>query len=808
MNRYVCIHCHFYQPPRENPWLEEVELQDSAYPYHDWNSRISAECYAPNAASRILDQERKIIDIVNNYSKISFNIGPTLLSWMYRHEPEVYQAILDADKESQRRFSGHGSAIAQAYNHMIMPLAHSRDKRTQILWGIRDFEYRFGRRPEGMWLPETAVDLETLDILSELGIKFTLLAPRQARRVKKISDKKWKDVSESKIYPTMPYLCKLPSERTIVLFFYDGPISQDIAFGELLKNGESFAHRLLSAFSENREEPQLVHIATDGETYGHHHRLGDMALAYCLYYLEANNLATITNYGEYLEKHPPTHEVEIFENSSWSCIHGVERWKNDCGCNSGMHPGWNQGWRAPLRGAMDWLRDNLAVIYEEQISPFVRDPWMVRDDYIEIILDRSEHNISRFLSEHSKKELTKDEKVKVLKLLEMQFHAMLMYTSCGWFFDELSGIETIQVVLYAARAIQLARETSGISLDEAYVHLLERAPSNIPEFNNGAKNYELFVKPAVLDLLRVGVHYAISSLFKDYPETSKLYTYTARKESYDRTEIGRQKLGMGKASVRSDITLEEDTISFAVLHLGDHNIVGGARSYRGEQCYSEMQNEIKNSFLKSDIPGVIHLIDKHFSSHSYSLWHLFRDEQREILDKILESTKKEIESSFRQIYQHHYPVIQAVENLNIPFPKYFSSVAEFVLNTELYHALENGELHPERFQKLAGEVKRWSPELDKDTLGFIAKRKIETLMQQLSEKDEDVILLEQIVTLLNIIVSLKIELNLWKAQNIYFSIGKKFLDSMRRRAANGDEFAKKWMNYFDALGDYLKVKIP
>jgi alpha-amylase/alpha-mannosidase (GH57 family) len=807
MNRYVCIHSHFYQPPRENPWLEEVELQDSAYPYHDWNSRITAECYAPNTASRILGPERKIIDIVNNYSKISFNFGPTLLLWMHRHDPEVYQAILDADKENQKRFSGHGSAIAQAYNHMIMPLANSRDKRTQVLWGIRDFEYRFGRRPEGIWLPETAVDLETLDILSELGIKFTILAPRQARRVRKINDRKWKDLSEAKIDPKMPYLCKLPSERTIALFFYDGPISQDIAFGGLLENGESFAHRLLSAFLENREEPQLVHIATDGETYGHHHRLGDMALAYCLYYLEANNFATITNYGEYLEKYPPTHEVEIFENSSWSCIHGVERWKNDCGCNSGMHHGWNQQWRAPLRGAMDWLRDNLTIIYEEHISPLVGDPWMLRDDYIEIILNRSEQNTSRFLSNHSTKELTREEKVRVLKLLEMQRHVMLMYTSCGWFFDELSGIETVQVILYAARALQLAKETSGISLEEAYVNLLERAPSNIPDFKNGAKIYELFARPAVLNLLRVGVHYAISSLFKDYPETTTLYTFTAKKDSYDRTGIGKQKLGIGKASVRSDITLEEDTISFAVLHFGDHNIVGGARSYRGEEFFYEMQEEIKNSFSKSDIPGVIHLIDKHFFSHSYSLWYLFRDEQREILNKILESTRKEIESSFRQIYEHHYPVIQAVENLNIPFPKYFSSVAEFVLNTELQHALENGEFYPERFQKLVEEVKRWSPELDKDTLGFIAKRKIETLMEELSKSHEDVCLLEQAVMLLKTFESLNLELNLWKAQNIYFSIGKQFLDIMRQRAGNSDESAQKWIDYFDKLGDYLKVKI-
>jgi len=271
MSRFICIHGHFYQPPRENPWLEEVELQDSAYPYHDWNERITAECYAPNTASRTLDAERKIIDIVNNYSKISFNFGPSLLSWLERHKPDVYQAVIEADKKSQGLFSGHGSALAQAYNHLIMPLANSQDKRTQVIWGIRDFQYRFHREPEGMWLAETAVDLQTLEFLAEHQIKFTILAPSQAHKVRKINDGKWHDVSGGKIDPKAPYICRLPSGKSIALFFYDGPISHELAFGRLLKSGEGFAKKLISAFPKDNQEPQLVHIATDGETYGHHH---------------------------------------------------------------------------------------------------------------------------------------------------------------------------------------------------------------------------------------------------------------------------------------------------------------------------------------------------------------------------------------------------------------------------------------------------------------------------------------------------------------------------------------------------------
>jgi alpha-amylase/alpha-mannosidase (GH57 family) len=442
-DRYVCIHGHFYQPPRENPWLEEIELQDSAYPYHDWNERIAAECYAPNTASRLLDGEGRITGIVNNYSKISFNFGPTLLAWMERHDPSTYIAILEADKLSRKRFSGHGSALAQAYNHIIMPLANSRDKRTQIIWGIEDFQKRFGREPEGMWLPETAVDTETLEILAEQRIKFTILAPSQARCFRKIGEnQEWQGVEGSKIDPTTSYLCRLASGRTLYLFFYDGPISQEVAFGGLLKNGEAFVQKLMGAFSEGRDQPQIVHIATDGETYGHHHRFGDMALAFCLHFIESSDLLTLTNYGEFLEKYPPIHEVQIFENSSWSCAHGVERWRNDCGCNSGMHSGWHQKWRGPLRGALDALRDQLIPAYTREASLYFKDPWQARDHYIEVILDRGEESIEAFLKKHTARELSKEEKSRVLKLLELQRHAMLMYTSCGWFFDEISGPET------------------------------------------------------------------------------------------------------------------------------------------------------------------------------------------------------------------------------------------------------------------------------------------------------------------------------------------------------------------------------
>ncbi|HSK45519.1 MAG TPA: DUF3536 domain-containing protein, partial [Candidatus Binatia bacterium] len=512
MERCICIHAHFYQPPRENPWLEAVERQDSAYPYHDWNERITAECYAPNGASRILDEAGYIRQIVNNYSRISSNFGPTLLSWLEDNAPETYESILESDKTSQERFSGHGSALAQAYNHVILPLANTRDKTTQVIWGIRDFEDRFGRTPEGMWLAEAAVDVETLEALAEQGIQFTILAPHQAGRVRKIGGRSWKDVSGARIDPTRAYLAKLPSGRRINLFFYDGPISRAVAFEQLLNSGEEFANRLKSGFSDRRDWPQLMHIATDGETYGHHHRHGDMALAYALNRIEADPSLRLTNYGEFLAMYPPTHEVQIIENTSWSCAHGVERWRSDCGCNSGR-AGWNQQWRGPLRSALDYLRDCVTELFESKAGAMLHDPWAARNDYIDVVLDRSPDSLWLFFEKHSSQQLKPAETVEALKLLEMQRHAMLMYTSCGWFFDELSGIETMQVLQYAGRVIQLARETGNVDAEPEFLRRLALAKSNLPELGDGAAIYNRWVAPAFVDLRKVGAHFAISSMF-------------------------------------------------------------------------------------------------------------------------------------------------------------------------------------------------------------------------------------------------------------------------------------------------------
>jgi alpha-amylase/alpha-mannosidase (GH57 family) len=807
VSRFVCVHGHFYQPPRENPWLEEIELQESAHPYRNWNERICAECYAPNAASRILDEERRIIEIVNNYSRISFNFGPTLLAWMEQHQPNVYQAILEADRVSRERFSGHGSAIAQIYNHMIMPLANRSDKYSHATWGVRDFQRRFGRFPEGMWLPETAVDLETLEILAELGIQFTILAPHQARKVRLLENSDWEDVAGGKIDPSMPYLCRLPSGRSIALFFYDGSIARDLAFGTLLSNGEDFAARLLGTFSDERHRPQLVHVATDGETYGHHHRMGDMALAYCLNDLEARRLARVTVYGEFLEQHPPTREVEIIEGSSWSCSHGVERWRSNCGCHSGSHAGWSQSWRAPLRNAMNWLRDSLIPLFEREASQYLRDPWLARHHYIDMVTDRSDENREQFLHRHTLRELTGEERSRVLKLLELQRYTMLMYTSCGWFFDEISGLETTQVMKYAARAIQLAEELWQVQLEAGYLDFLGQAPSNIAEFDNGARVYELLVQPTSLDLRRVCAHYAVSSLFKEKLEDIRVYCYTAQNVAYSHRQAGIFRLGIGRTAFVSPITLDELHLSFAALHLGGHNVMCGIHDGMEETSFEVMQEELQTAFDLGDIPELIRILDRHFGNHSYSLWHLFKDEQRQVLHQILKSTMEGIEFSFRQTVEQNYTVMNFLKEIGMPMPEPFEIAAAFLVNADLARLFDEPYPNLERLEQLIEDTRRWSLALNAEELAVKASTQALGLLNQARVKSEDMEILECLLHLFQLLLRLKFELPLWEIQNAYFALARELLPGKTARAAIGESEACRWLEILTDLGDHIRVKV-
>ncbi|MGD0794839.1 MAG: DUF3536 domain-containing protein [Dehalococcoidales bacterium] len=807
--RYVCVHGHFYQPPRENAWLESIEWQESAYPYHDWNERVTAESYLPNTSSRILDKDGYIDRIVSNYAKMSFDFGPTLLDWLEKNEPAVHEAIVEADRQSQKRFSGHGSAMAQAYNHIIMPLANHRDRYSQVLWGIRDFEYRFGRKPEGMWLPETAVDYETLDIMAGLGIIFTVLAPHQAGRVRKLGASSWKDVANASIDTTRAYVTELPSGRRINVFFYDGPLSNSVAFEDVLKNGEAFARRLTGVFSEKKDWAQLEHIATDGETYGHHHRFADMALAFALHYIEEQNLAKITNYGEFLEKFPPTHEVKIIEKTSWSCVHGIDRWWSDCGdtTSSGDHPDWNQKWRTPLRNAFDMLRDNLAPRYEEKARQLLKDPWSARDGYIDVILDRSPASVERFFERYASHALNGDEKVTALKLLELQRHTMLMYTSCGWFFDEISRPEPVQVIQYAGRVVQLAQELFGDNIEESFLGILEQANSNIPEQGNGRRIYENLVKPAMIDLTKVAAHYAISSLFDKHQDENKVYCYLVKNDDYRITDCGKARLVTGRARVTSEITLESAAISFGVFHLGGHVINAGVSIYHGEEQYQAMEREMSRACASADFTGVIRLLDKHFGGSTYSLKSLFRDEQREVLDHILASTMTEIETAYRQLYEHHYPPMRFLSELGGPVPKAFHSAAELIINIDLHRAVNSEVIDIGAVKNLVATAATWQVELDADGVSYDLKENLEKMITALDNEPEN---LEDLKILLDAVVlarNLPFPVDLWKVQNVYWEILQGVYPEFKQRAEKKDAPAAEWLEAFQALGENLSVRV-
>jgi alpha-amylase/alpha-mannosidase (GH57 family) len=812
--KYVCVHGHFYQPPRENPWLETVEVQDSAAPFHDWNERITSECYAPNGASRITNKENQIVRILNNYARMSFNFGPTLLSWLQDFAPRTYRMIQDADHASTERFSGHGSAMAQVYNHIIMPLASERDARTQIRWGIADFEHRFGRKPEGMWLAETAVSRSVLDLLAQEGILFTVLAPGQSARVRKLATKPgaWTETPDASVDPTHPYKVNLDEGRSISVFFYDGPGSRAVAFEGVLDNGESFGRRLVAGLSADKADdvPQLSHIATDGESYGHHHRHGEMALSYALHWIEANNLAKLTNYGEFLDKFPPEWEAEVVESSSWSCAHGVERWRSDCGCNGGK-VGWNQKWRKPLREALDLLRDNSAPLAEALAAPLLKDLWVARDAYINVVLDRSEENVERFFYEHATRLLTSAERITVFELLELERHTQLMYTSCGWFFDEISGIETVQIIAYAGRVLQLAEQLfgePGKALEVEFLAALSTALSNVADIGNGAEVYRRYVIGARLDLEHVGAHYAISSMFRSYPDFGQIFCFDVHRHSYDVLSSGHGRFAFGRALMRSRITEESEDICFAVLHLGDQNLTAAVKRYKPKDLvadaeWAEFITQARDSVRRANLPDLIRLIDRNFDNTLYSLNSLFADEQHRILKSILDQTLSEVEGSLMRIYEEHATLLDFISEARVPAPPALAVTAGFAINASLRHALDAEIFDTTEISRLLRRAEIDHVTLDAPLLSFTADKRIKRAMVRLEgaalqQSSQGLSILNETLTIAEGLRLLPMDVNLWQAQNIWN-------DLLRR--SDGSELSREWREGFRRIGLALNISV-
>lgn len=810
--RYVCIHGHFYQPPRENPWLEEILRQESAHPYHDWNERIDKESYAPNAFSRILNERGLISRIVNNYARISFNFGPTLLQWMEKAAPDTYQAILEADRRSAEHFSGHGSAIAQAYNHMILPLANRRDKQTQILWGIRDFENRFRRFPQGMWLPETAVDVESLELMAEAGIRFTVLAPRQAEAVRPPDHDGWIDVRGERVDPSRAYRVPLPSGRSIAVFFYDGGLSRAVAFERLLSDGHTLARRLMDAGGSARGPGSLNHIATDGETYGHHHRHGEMALSYALKIIEDSRNVRLTNYAEYLERQPPTWEARILEDSSWSCVHGVERWRSDCGCSDGSNAEWRQSWRKPLREALDHLRDRLNPAYEQACKGLLNDPWGARDRYIDVVLDRDHGNVAGFLEREAGRPLDQGETVRALKLLELQRNAMLMYTSCGWFFDDLGRIETLQVLRYAARAIQLYDVLFTENVEEEFLGLLARARSSVTGLGSGADLYRTRIAPERMGLDRVGAHHAVSSIFRNGENgvgtEHRIYCYSVKVDEHQRLTAGGIRFELGRLRVTSVVTRSTERFSYGVLHMGDHHLVGGVRPLGSMPGHRDRVADLVDAFEKGSTLDIIRVLDRDFSASTYSLNSLFRDEQERVVHRILESSLGDAERTLGSLYESRMPLMRFLADLSIPQPRPFRAAGEFVLNTRLERALNEDEPDPVRLEGLFHEAKLTGLRVDREVLGLAAGAAVERLLVKLAEAPDDAEQMIRTRRVLDFIRSLPFATDLWRAQNVYFRLLEDEYPYRMGRAQEGEGDARWWLKEWDALGSALGVALP
>ena len=761
--KYLCIHGHFYQPPRENAWLDEIEIQESAAPFHDWNARICAECYAPNTLARVLNDKQQLTDLINNYARISFNFGPTLLSWMEKKEPEVYRAILEADKQSQQNFSGHGSAIAQAYNHMILPLANRRDKYTQVRWGIADFKKRFGRMPEALWLAETACNTETLEVLAECGMKFVILAPGQCAKVRKIGEEKWQDVSGAKVDPKRAYLCNLPSGRRIALFFYDGPVSQGIAFSDTLKSGETFAGRLLGTYNSG-PEAQLMHIATDGETYGHHQKFADMALAYCLKYVEDKTDVALTVYGEFLAKNPPLYEAQIFENSSWSCFHGVERWRADCGCNSGMHGGWHQKWRKPLRDALDWLRDEMIKTYDTVGRQYFKDPWAARDEYIDLVLDRSLDAQHRFFLKHATEKAWTD-RPGALRLLEMQRFAMLMYTSCGWFFDEISGIETVQIMQYAARAAQLNKQISGVDLEPELIKRLEAAPSNIRDLKNGAVVYQRFVLPQKMPLEKIAAQHAVAVLTDPTLNPNRAYDCEVKDFTHTLLTAPANHLYYGEMTVFSTITLEERHFVFVVLQQGATSFLSAAMDVPADK--DALFDTLKTSFEKGRYDECAVQIRERFKN-VYPLLSLFKDVQRKVIDSVMNKVYEDTDRKFTQIFEEQYPVVRGLQYIGTPLPKPFLTVADFVLTSDLKAEFRAKDVDINAVEELMEDVKTLGLDVSGEELRRVVSDKLTVLAFAFARNPADSAAAMKVVEFLNYMEIFGFTPDITKAQEFVF----------------------------------------
>ena len=776
MTKHVCLHGHFYQPPRQNPWLEVVEVQDSAAPFHDWNQRVCAECYEPNASARILNPDGTIGGIVNNYEHISFNFGPTLLDWLEEFQPKVLAALVEADQNSLARL-GAGNALAQVYNHVIMPLAGLKDKITQIRWGQRDFERRFGRAPQGMWLAETAVDTETLECLAGEGLEFTILAPRQAAQVRSMAGGGWRDVSGGGLDPKMPYLVSLPGGKEISVFFYDGPLSRAVAFDGLLDNGETFKQRIQGAIDENRKGAQLISLATDGESYGHHHRFGEMALAYALKALGDEPEVELTNFAAFLKAYPPTWEARIVEQSSWSCAHGVERWRSDCGC--AIDPGGpgNQAWRAPMRQGLDDLKAKMDDLFQAEGGQLCADPWALRDDFVEVLLagDHAE-KLKEVVSRHAGRELSPEEMVTAAKLLEMQRWAMFMFTSCGWFFDDIAGLEAVQNLRFAARALQLASELGAGDWEETLLQVLDQAKSNQALEGTGRDIWQRHVAPVRVGRRRTVAHAAISGVLHREEPPEEFYCFRIKNlRRHFRRELDFS-LVWGQAEASHYFIGEKISVDYAALHTGGHEFTAFVCPLGRGEGLDGMDQEVAQPMSLQEKTSLLGILERRLPGRRYSLGDIFLEGRRRLAQAMLSQTLDSMDNTATEMFNANKDVMLTLRGMNVPLPRPFDYLAETVITGQLISEIKGlrGVDAVHRMESLAALAKALGVAPASPALKAEWQRKLAHLVEQIRDKPKDTDIPELAAMLLELAASLKLGLEPRAAQNIFYELSRSF----------------------------------
>ena len=655
----LVIHGHFYQPPRENPWTEEVAAEPSAAPFHDWNERITAEAYRPNGWARVVDDRGRITDIVDNYAHLSFNVGPTLLSWLERHQPRVYERILEADRVG-------GGAIAQAYSHMILPLANERDVRTQVRWGLADFAQRFGRPAAGMWLPETAVNDDVLRVLVEEGVRFTILAPGQAQGVRPLDGDhdSWTNVSDGSIEVGRPHRWFHPDgSGHIDLIFYDGPISHDLAFGLTGLSSQDLLRRVHDAAVEGNP----VVVATDGETFGHHHKFAERALAYAFSHEAEATGVRLMHASALVDEVPPTHEVRVRE-SAWSCVHGVGRWKEDCGCSTGGEPGWNQAWRAPLRSALDVLRDHTVEVFKRRGRALLRDGWAARDAWINVML--GVQSIDDFLADQVVVDaagVDEEGSITALTLLEVQRQAMLMYTSCGWFFNDLAGIETVQIMRYAARLLDLLDELGETdAVRDRFLDRLAAAQSNVADEGDGRAIWHRHVEPSRVDAGRVVAHLALVSLLEGRAPSSAIAGYEIVDHPHRQVSRGALSGVAGHIVLRHQRTRRVYEQVYAAVHLGGLEVFGATRPAdvgRDAELFDQLADAVAHG---ERVTTLLRLIVDGFGPREFGLDSALPDAADQIVAGAADTLAERFAETYDRLYVDHRSRLDALITAGYP----------------------------------------------------------------------------------------------------------------------------------------------